>query len=286
MRDGWIGRRTEEGTAYNTNVAITSHRFGCILFKVTQLVYSSLCTFMPWWKPRQRLKLTLFSLVRTYLIIFGTGIHPRKKVRLKYSQDLQNVSKASKGGTLREHTNAESNSRLDSGRSEGWKVRNNIFSVPTPLHCLPWNYCYILKLSSQDGWVGEFVPGIKGHGREGLSSMGWKMSHYTSTIMIIFLYTELWNKFLYSSQYRRQGLCWKKIEGSPVFWTCGIQGAQHVICTKNENFLVTHEQIVSPQTFCGDCFCSSRIHKNKPHRTSAGRLTSKGPQGAVRAQPW
>lgn len=164
-----------------------------------------------------------------------------------------NVSKACKGRALREHTNAESNSRLDSGRSEGWKVRNNLFSVPTgPLSSVFLRTIAIfLKLSSQDGWEGGFVPGIKGHGREGLSSMGWKMSHYTSTIMIILLYTELWNKFLYS-QYLRQGLHHKIIEGSPVLWTCRIQGAQHVISMKSEDF----------------------------------SLRSKGPQGNVRAQPW
>lgn len=157
-------------------------------------MYSSLCTFMPWGKPRQRLKSIFFSLVRTYLIIFGTGMHPRKTSYLKMCSWFTNVSKAYKGGALREHTNPQSNSSLDSARIEGWNVRI-IYFVPTHLHCLPQNYCYFLKLFLQDGWEGGFVPGIKGHSREGLSSMSWKMSHYTTTIMIILLYTKLWNKF-------------------------------------------------------------------------------------------
>ena len=34
----------------------------------------------------------------------------------------------------------------------------------------------------------------------------------------------------------------RKIEGSPVLWTCEIQGAQHMICMKKTYFLVNREQ--------------------------------------------
>ena len=33
-----------------------------------------------------------------------------------------------------------------------------------------------------------------------------------------------------------QGCALRKIEGSPVHWTCKIQGAQHMICMKNLRF--------------------------------------------------
>ena len=36
--------------------------------------------------------------------------------------------------------------------------------------------------------------------------------------------------------YLVQGCALRKIEGSPVLWTCKIQGAQHMICMKNLRF--------------------------------------------------
>ena len=38
------------------------------------------------------------------------------------------------------------------------------------------------------------IPGVKGHTRQGLSSMGRKMGHYTRALMVILLYTELRTK--------------------------------------------------------------------------------------------
>ena len=56
----------------------------------------------------------------------------------------------------------------------------------------------------------------------------------------------------------KQGCALLKIEGSPVLWTCKIQGAQHMICMKNLRF-------------------SSRPR---------AKVRRQEPPGSARAQPW
>ena len=56
----------------------------------------------------------------------------------------------------------------------------------------------------------------------------------------------------------KQGCALRKFEGSPVLWNCKIQGAQHMICMKNQRF-------------------SSRPREE---------VRRQGPLGSARAQPW
>lgn len=90
-----------------------------MLFKVTPVSVFVFMYIYALRKAKTKTKIDFFSLVRTYLIIFRTGMHPRKTSYLKMRSWFTNVSKAYKGGALREHTNPQSNSSLDSGRSEG-----------------------------------------------------------------------------------------------------------------------------------------------------------------------